>query len=92
MSTFEPAAQIGLGDFQFDDGFIPVFVLVDKNVALGVDNRLGDVLNHGARAGGGLDHYTLLLNSGPELGSNLANVVVVTRLKRRPVRGEPAIS
>src|SRR5271166_4875155 len=48
--------QVGLGYFEFDDGLVSVFVLVNKNLALGFDDRLGDVFNHGARAGAGLDH------------------------------------
>src|SRR5450755_1598362 len=53
-------AQIGLGHFEFDDGFIAVFIFVDKNLALGLDDGLGNVLNHDARADARLNHLELL--------------------------------
>src|SRR5450755_4923587 len=53
-------AQIGLGYFKLDDGFIAVFVLLDKNLALGFDDGLGNVLNHDARADARLNHLELL--------------------------------
>src|SRR5260370_7354738 len=49
-------AQIGLGHFEFNDGFVSVFVLVNKNFAFGLDDRLAYVFNHSAAPGACLDH------------------------------------
>src|SRR4029077_7650793 len=58
-------AQVSLGHFELDDGFVSVFVLVNKNLALDFDDRLSNVFNHDARAGGRLDHSV----GAPELAS-----------------------
>src|SRR3984957_20266559 len=62
QSTSHPAgapndlAQISLRHFELNDGFVSIDELVDKNLALGLDDRLGNVFDHGARVDGGVNH------------------------------------